>query len=74
MNGIACASCRRVVLLRLEGRHIQPDDVEPLVGEQCPACGSTRYVLLRSLGVDELCLSSAVELLGDGRIVRKEDV
>jgi hypothetical protein len=44
------------------------------VGGECPVCGSTRYVRLDRLSVSELAQLRCVEVLGDGRLVRTEDV
>ena len=74
MIWLTCSCGAAFELSTVDRPHIQPDGDEPLVGGECPVCGSTRYVRLDRLSVSELAQLRCVEVLGDGRLVRTEDV
>jgi hypothetical protein len=74
MTWITCPCGAAFQLACVDRPHIQPDGDDPLVGGECPVCGSLRYVPLARVSLSELAQLRCVELLGDGRVVRAEDV
>ena len=74
MTWLTCCCGAAYELSAVDRPHVQPDDEEPLVGGECPVCGSTHYVPLARLSLSELAGLRCIELLGDGRIVKAEDV
>jgi hypothetical protein len=74
MTWLTCCCGAAFQLSTVDRPHIQPDGDEPLVGGECPACGSTRYVPLARLSVSELAQLRCVEVLGSGAVVRAEDL
>jgi hypothetical protein len=73
-----CSCGARTAVERLGRAHLCTFDPEfPLIGGNCPRCGSTRYVPLCSVPIDQLAMVPGLELIWTSTgpaVVRAEDV